>query len=469
MKQNRVELEISSYSKKGHGIGLLKTSNSLQKVQVEGSVIGDFLSVSLQKKRRSTSLGTLLNIVTPSKSRTAPRCAHSAECGGCTLQQVDYSSQLAFKEKVVKESFKDLLACADVRSIIPCKSPWEYRNKMEFSFSQNKEGLKFLGLNLANGRGKVVNLNECHLVSPWFLIILKAVKKWWEKSSLAAYHPPSDRGTLRTLTLREGKRTGKKMVILTVSGNHDYFLKKSDLSDFKQTIIKNLPGENPSVFLKIHRIAKGRPTEFYEMHLHGPDTLHETLHIGEKTLHFYLSPSSFFQPNSLQAEKLFLSALKMTPLTPQDRVYDLYCGIGAFGAVFAPFVKKVIGIEENPYAVCDSQATVEENDIPNLSIIKGSVGSVLSEFQLKPNLVIVDPPRAGLDSLAMEHLERLRPQKILYVSCNVETQSQNISKLIDQGYILKVIQPVDQFPHTPHIENIAYLELKASNNASYPL
>lgn len=469
MKQNSVELEISTYSKKGHGIGHLKTSSSLQKVQVEGSVIGDLLSVSLQKKRKSTSIGTLLHIVSPSKSRTEPRCAHSAECGGCTFQQTDYSSQLAFKESVVKDSFKDLLDHADVRPIIACENPWHYRNKMEFSFSQNKEGEKFLGLNLANGRGKVVNLNECHLVSSWFLMILKAVKKWWEGSLLAAYHPPSDRGTLRTLTVREGKRTNKKMVILTVSGNHDYFLNKSDLNDFKQAIIKSLPGENPSIFLKIHRIKKGKPTDFYEMHLHGPDTLHEMLHVGEKTLHFYLSPSSFFQPNTLQAEKLFLLALKMVPLTPRDRVYDLYCGIGAFGAVFAPFVKKVIGIEENPYAVCDSQATVEENDIPNLSIIKGSVGSVLSEFQLKPDLVIVDPPRAGLDPLAMEHLERLRPQKILYVSCNVETQSKNILHLVEVGYILKAIQPVDQFPHTPHIENIAYLELKASNNATYPL
>ena len=259
------------------------------------------------------------------------------------------------------------------------------------------------------------------------------------------------------------------MVVLTVSGNHDYFLKKSHLNEFKAAILKTLPDENPSIFLNIHRIAKGKPTEFYEMHLHGPDTLHETLHIGERTLHFYLSPSSFFQPNTFQAEKLFLRALKMIPLKPSDRVYDLYCGIGTFGAIFSPFVKKVIGIEENPYAVCDSQATIEENAISNFSIIKGSVGAVLSEFQLKADLVIVDPPRAGLDFSAMSHLLRLRPQKILYVSCNVETQSQNILKLIEQGYILKQVQPLDQFPHTPHIENIAYLELKASNNASYRL
>lgn len=469
MKQKSVELEISQYSKKGHGIGCLKTKDTIKKIEVMGSVLGDTLQVALQKKKHSVYTATLLNILTPSSSRVQPKCSHALECGGCTLQQADYFSQLEYKESQVRHFFRPFSNDAHFHPIIPCKEPWQYRNKMEFSFSQNKEGVRFLGLNLSLGRGKVMNLDECHLVAPWFILVLKEVKKWWEKSSLAAYHPPSDKGSLRTLTLREGKRTGKKMIILTVSGNHDCFLKKSHLNEFKTTILKALPDENPSIFLNIHRVAKGKPTEFYEMHLHGPDTLHEILHIKERTLHFYLSPASFFQPNTLQAEKLFLHALKMTQLSPSDRVYDLYCGIGTFGALFAPFVKKVIGIEENPYAVCDGLATIEKNAISNFFILKGSVGTVLAEFQLKADLVILDPPRAGLDVSAMQHLLRLRPQKILYIACNVETQSQNILKLIEKGYILKQVQPVDQFPHTPHIENIAYLELKASINASHGL
>lgn len=453
------DLTITHYSKKGHGIAPLQRQNDQPPVKVEvvSGVIGDHLKISLGKRKKGTYSGSLLSVLKPSKQRVAPRCEHAGECGGCSWQQLSYGAQLKEKETTIKTLFEPLLETATLHPIIPCETPWAYRNKMEFSFSQNKEGERFLGLMIARSRGKVLNLNTCHLTASWFTDVLKATLAWWKESGLEAYFPPANRGTLRTLTLREGKRTGKKMILLTISGNHEYFIKRSHLNAFKEALLKALPNEEPSIFLRIHQAEKGRATTFYEMHLHGPDSLHEILIVNGHSTHFHISPSSFFQPNTFQAEKLFERALEIVQPTKDMRVYDLYAGCATLGALFSPYVKKVMSIELCPYAVCDAQTNIEVNKLTNLKMIQGDVGQVLNDFQLSADLAIVDPPRSGLDDKALQHLLRLSPQKILYISCNPATQVENILKLTAQGYQLTNIQPVDQFPHTPHIENISYL------------
>ncbi|WP_194847282.1 23S rRNA (uracil(1939)-C(5))-methyltransferase RlmD [Candidatus Neptunochlamydia vexilliferae] len=445
------QTKIIKYSKRGHGLGTLEGRSA--QVEVVGSVIGDTLLVELGKKKKRTFTSTLLKILNPSADRVPPLCQHVGSCGGCTWQQKSYPAQLATKQTHVAALFKQ-----EPLPITPCDEPWHYRNKMEFTFSQNKEGERYLGLIIARSKGRVLNLEECHLTNPWFIDVLKAVRTWWEGTNLKAYHAYTDTGTLRTLTLREGKSTGEKMVILTISGNHDYCIHKTALDSFKEAVQKTLPHENPSLFLRIHRIAKGKPSEFYEMHLGGPDLIHETLHVKEKALNFSISPDSFFQPNPVQAEKLFTRALEIAAPKPTDIVLDLYCGTATLGIVFAPYVKKVVGIELSPYAVCDAELNIAANNLTNITVHKGDVGAYLSEVLAPPNLAIIDPPRSGLTPTALTHLLRLAPQKILYISCNPTTQSENISTLLAQGYTLKTLQPVDQFPHTPHIENIAFLE-----------
>ncbi|MCB1108020.1 MAG: 23S rRNA (uracil(1939)-C(5))-methyltransferase RlmD [Chlamydiia bacterium] len=436
--------KIQKYSKKGHGLAPLPDRQ--RDAEVVGSVVGDTVLIELGKRKKRTYLTTLLDVVTPSKDRTPPRCKHVGVCGGCTWQQKSYEAQLKEKEKRLASLYpiKPL-------PIIPCETPWEYRNKMEFSFSQNKEGEKFLGLIIARSKGRVLNLEECHLTRGWFVEVLSAVRKWWEESSLQAYHPYSDRGTLRTLTLREGK-----MVILTVSGNPDYCIPGNEIVAFKKAVRSVV--ENPSLFLRIQRAVKGSPTEFYEMHLGGPDQVEEVLHIKERKLTFKISPDSFFQPNPRQAEKLYTRALEMAAPKKGDTVFDLYCGTGTLGIVFAPYVKKVVGIELSPYAVCDGEVNMEENGIKNFTLLKGDVGERLASIEEVPDLVIIDPPRSGLNQTALKHLIRLSPKKILYISCNPATQSENIHHLFQEGYVLKEVQGVDQFPHTVHLETIALLE-----------
>ena len=370
-------------------------------------------------------------------------CNHLSECGGCTFQQMPYEEQLQQKQAAIEALFPM------AKTIVPCQNPWRYRNKMEFSFSQNKAGDKYLGLIMRSSRGKVFNLHECLLAPSWMAETLQRVKAWWDQTEIPAFHFHRGTGTLRTLTLREGRRTGDRLAMLTVSGDPKYALTRTQLNGF----LKALDNPQMSTFLRVQQCIPKTPTQFFEMHLCGPDHIRDELHLQGRVLSFKISPSSFFQPNTEQAEVLYTKALEMT--TSSSLVYDLYCGTATLGMAFALKAKKVVAIELNPYAVFDARINAEQNQIENITIECGDVGKILATTSDTPDLVIVDPPRPGLDSLALEQLKRLQPRQILYVSCNPATQAKNIAELVD--YQVVHVQPVDQFPHTKHIENIVLL------------
>src|ERR1700722_10858027 len=216
---DKLSITIDRLTQRGWGVG--------ENVEVIGSLPGDALIVRLGRRRRGKCRGDLFEVAQASSMRVQPRCAHVPQCGGCTWQQMDYPSQLKEKERRVQKAFEALMEAhqTECRPILACDEPWQYRNKMEFSFSQNRAGEGFLRLVIAGSRGHVFNLQECHLVSTWFATLLQSVRAWWEKSGLAAYRM-NNTGSLRTLTVREGKRTGDKMVMLTVSGNPDYAVPK---------------------------------------------------------------------------------------------------------------------------------------------------------------------------------------------------------------------------------------------------
>lgn len=342
-----------------------------------------------------------------------------------------------------------------MHDIVPCLSPWRYRNKMEFSFSQNRAGEHFLGLMLARGRGRVLNLTECHLAPNWFSEALHRTREWWKASPLKAYHPHSNTGSLRTLTLREGLRTQDKMAILTVSGDPAFALTRKEISSFVAALQDVC--QEMSIFLRIHQQIKGVPTQFFEMHLAGPDHLREQLKVevdGKlEVLSFKISPSVFFQPNPLQAELLYGYALKMGCVAPHSHVFDLYCGTAALSMVFAKKAHRVTAIELSPESILDAESNLELNHIKNVELHCGDVGKILCGLNHPtPDLVVVDPPRAGLDAKALQHVIQLQSKEILYVSCNPTTAVQNIIPMLDHGYQLQEVQPVDQFPHTPHLE-----------------
>lgn len=466
MKHCLADISVNAFSKEGHGLGSTLTQDGRQiDVEVPFTIPGDEVSALLLKRKKGLYQSRLQTVLSPSANRIQSLCIHFGACGGCRWQQLPYELQLQQKENWIKSDLNPYLnADVEWHPIIP-SSPWHYRNKMELSFSTDLSGNRYLGLILYGTKGHVFNMKECHLPRPWFAKCAEAVNAWWGDSGLAAYRSGKDTGSLRTLTLREGQRTGDRMVMLTVSGNADYALNKTHLNSFVAALRKDIEPLNKeeklSIFLRIQQIAKGSRTNFYELLLYGPDHIRETLYLNGKKLHFRISPTAFFQPNTEQAEKLYSRALELAQLSPDAVVYDLYCGTGTLGICVAKQVKEVLGIEISPESVLDARENVKLNGLSNIEIHAGDVGEALKGLseggRRGPDVVMVDPPRAGLDPKAIQHVLALKAPALIYISCNPASQAANLEFLIKGGYRLRAVQPVDQFPQTVHVENIVVL------------
>lgn len=475
MKQTSVDASLDTLNRSGNAIGQFVRSDGVQVgIEVPFALPGDVVKAKVWKKRRGNYLGMLEEVTNPSPLRIQPRCIHFGVCGGCRWQNMPYPEQLQTKQKIVLDLFKEFLTPdVVVHPAIPCYPLWGYRNKMEFSFSRDAMNRKFLGLIMDSSKGKVLNLSECHLVNPWFMEAIRTTRTWWDETSLDAYHPYKNTGSLRTLTLREGKRTGDRMVILTVSGNPDYAVHKKDLESLVAFLRDAIEPVNSqarlSIFLRIQQVAKGMSTNFYEMLLYGPDHLRESLDVSidatvpPRRLTFNISPTAFFQPNTDRAEQLYSLALQAVGIDKNAIVYDLFCGTGTLGICAAEYAKQVVGIEISPEAVLDARTNAKLNGMENVTILSGAVRHLLSQIKEEksyplPDIVVIDPPRAGLEEEAIRGVLELEAKKILYISCNPATQAKDIAKMVKHGYRIVQMRCVDQFAHTPHIENFVVLE-----------
>jgi len=459
---------ITSLSKKGFGRAIEENSQVKTILEVPHSLPGDEITAFLYKKRKGKRKGRLLSIDKPSTSRNEPTCPHAFICGGCTLHCLAYEKQLEEKQKRVLNLFQDYFIQRpfELFPISPAKQQWEYRNKMEFNFSENKAGTKFLGLMIASANRFVFNITKCHLASVWFSEIVDLVRGWWEKTGLSAYNGITNEGHLRSLTLREGKNTGDKMIILTVSGNPDYRIDPLLLNDLVKKLTDHLGKDKLSIYLRVWTCQKGTPSTIQDSLLFGMENIYETMSIAYqnqiKTMRFAIGPSSFFQPNTHQAEKIYNQAIAFATPSQTDIVYDLYAGVGSIGMAFSYFVKKVIAIELNAEAIEDAKKNCAQNHITNMQAIAGDVKQILQDIrnqsgEITADIVIVDPPRAGLMADAIDQIALLNPSKIIYISCNPETQKLDAEQLFEKGYAIQKMMPVDQFSQTMHIENIALL------------
>ncbi len=454
---HQIDLHIDELDSNGWGSAKWLRPDGFEKtVTVPCSLPSERVVSDLYKcksKKTSGLVAEVRDVLKPSPFRVAPRCKHFSSCGGCTWQHVSYEKQLEMKEQMIKMLFSS--HDAHLYPIIGAKKEWAYRNKMEFSFSEDLKGQKFLGLMMRCSKGRVFNVEECHLVNPWMAETLQEILGWWKENDLLAFYGPKNKGHLRTLTMREAS-TGDRVIILCVSGNPEYALKRSQLDQFVE-ICKKTAGEHSSI-LRIQQVHKGRETEFFEMRLYGKDTFREMLTINDKAFEFYLSPSSFFQPNTESASLIYEKALKLANLTSDMVLYDLYAGIGIFGMVASSMVKEVISIELSPDAAYDATENAKRLQLTNYRMIRGDVQKVLEDPQLpKADAVIVDPPRNGLGIKACNVIVALKPKTICYVSCNPKTQKIDIEQLTKAGYKLVSLQPIDQFAQTIHVENIAIL------------
>ncbi|MDF2577866.1 MAG: rumA1 [Chlamydiales bacterium] len=477
----KAQVEVKGFEEGGLGVTSLELPNKQKpsKVVIPESIPGEIIDIELHHIHKKDYWAEINQMHRASPYRTKPECKHFGVCGGCRWQHMSYEGQLRYKQQGVYALFQPLLPSEQLNqvfhTIAPCESPWHYRNKMEFSFNHvGVEETPVLGLIELGRKQRVGNLTMCPISQPWMAEVLDVVRGWWAESGLKAYSVTRNIGALKTLTVRQGIRTGDKMLILTATNQGGVEVTAEHKERFVEAL-RSFFGQafsHVSIYFCLHIAQRGQPTRWDYQHLAGPAEIRETLYSKKgdgsiQNLTFSISPSAFFQPNTLQAEKLYTLALEKAQIKPDNTVYDLYCGTATFGLFASSYGKHVYGVELNAHAVADGNKNIQTNGLGDrIQLTVGDVGEVLRTWKMqgnipKPDVVLVDPPRAGLSPQALQHLTMLMAEKIVYLSCNPTTQAENVKYLLQAGYQIEFIQPVDQFPQTPHIENIVILSYKA--------
>jgi 23S rRNA (uracil1939-C5)-methyltransferase len=442
------------------GAGVARVENYV--IFVKNTLPGDLALVRIGKRKKNYAEAKLLEIKKPSQKRISAPCSWFEWCGGCTWQNLSYENQLVYKREIVADSVKHI---ADIRTavlpVIPSAEPFHYRNKMEFSFSdrrwllpeelENKEILNdyALGLHVPGAFDKILNIDNCMLQNDISNAILKAVSAYVKKESLKPYGIRSHEGFMRFLVIRSSKYSGKIMVNLVTASENIQRLKplaKHLMEKFPQieSIVNNIN-------TKAAQIAVGEK----EILLAGKAFIQERL----KNFIFNISANSFFQTNTAQAETLYEIALQYAQIEKKDIVWDLYSGTGSISLFLAEKAKEVLGFEYVESSVKDAQKNAENHHIFNTKFIHGDLLYRLREAEPKPHIILTDPPRAGMHEKVVEYLNELRVQKIVYISCNPATLARDIA-LLSPVYEVKLIQPIDMFPQTYHIETVVKLELR---------
>lgn len=448
-KGEELELKIDSLVYGGSGLA----SFDGFKIFVEDVAPGDTVRARMRKVKSGYGEAEVLEVTRPSPQRIEARCPHFSVCGGCKWQFLPYEEQLSVKEQQVRDSVERLggLSPELVRPIIGNESPWYYRNKMELSFGPGPDDTVMLGFYPPGYHYEVFDLNTCYLQSELLVEIVKKVREFVNEYKIPYHHADTHEGLLKSLTIREGKNTGEVMVILTTSTSiFDY------VEEFK-ALFANDPRITSLYWNSVYQV-QGQPTWTEENLLLGKESLTEVLLLEDgRRLEFDILPQAFFQTNTLQAQKLYTKVMEAAELSGEETVFDLYCGTGTIGLFCAHKAKEVVGIEINESAVESARSNARRNGITNVSFNLGSVESRLASLTQKPDVVIVDPPRAGLGEKVVETTAAFGATKIVYVSCNPTTMARDLKQFATLGYTTTSVQPVDMFPQTHHVECVAVL------------
>ena len=406
----------------------------------------------ITKVQRRHAEAEAIEVVDAGPQRVDPPCQHFPACGGCRFQDLDYAAQAAAKEAWVTESLRRLAGIAEpqVEPIVAAESPFHYRNKMEYSFAPGPDGTPELGLHRAGRWDEVLPIERCWLTTDLGNGIRNAIRDWAREERLEAYDQAESKGYLRHLVIREGVNTGEALVMLVTHVRERFDRERliEVLTAFPQVrSIHWAVNDTPSEVTNL-------PTEL----LWGSEAIEEQ--IGD--LRFRVRPNAFLQTNTHMAERLYELVRAEAALTGNETVYDLYCGIGTIGLSMARDALTVWGIEVSEESVACAIENAELNSIGNAAFYAGNVGEVLRELRERagePDVVVVDPPRAGLAGKALKRLGELAARRVVYVSCNPSTLAGDAKRLAEvYGYRLVRTTPVDMFPHTPHVESVSLLE-----------
>ena len=461
------DIELSIESLAFGGMGVSRIGDMI--VFVKNSIPGQTVLARITKKRSSFLEARTLEIIKESSLAVDVKCEHFKDCGGCTFQNLDYAEQLAAKEIQVKDTFQRIGGFKNivVKPILGCDEIFHYRNKMEFTFSNRRWLTKgeiedssadfALGLHVPGRYDKILNINECHIQSKDSNRIFDLVKEMTVDLELVPYDIKAHTGFMRHLMIRHGGASDEIMVnIVTSRDEHEKL----------QPIVDKLIKEFPNIVSIVNNITSRRAgvsTGEAQLVLFGKDTINDKLGDYE----YMISADSFFQTNTHQAKRLYNIIQEEASLTRDDVLYDLFCGTGSISIYLAKSAKIVYGFEMVMSAVQDAIQNAHTNEIKNAWFFGGDLMNLFQtnieaqKIEL-PDVMVVDPPRAGLHPNTINDIIEKAPKRLVYVSCNPSTQARDLKVLCENGFELIKLRPVDMFPHTPHVENVATLILKDS-------
>lgn len=449
VKNEKYVVDIIDNGFEGEGIAKIDGLT----VFVPGSIKGEKCEILIVKVLASHAYGKIVNIIEKSENRKESDCATYKRCGGCSLRHMTYESTLKLKRQVVQNLVnKGLKKKVEVLETIGMENPYNYRNKAQYPVGLNSEGQPEVGV-FAQRTHTIIPIQTCLIQTEISQKIAKTILNFVKEKNIQVYNEENQKGLLRHIVIKVGKYTNQVMCILVVNDskfNQEQELVKLLCEKYPEikTIVKNINNKNTNVILGKENI-----------NLYGNGYIEDKL--GEYI--FKISPMSFYQVNPVQAEILYTTAINQANLDRNDILFDLYCGIGTIGIFASKYVNKVYGIEIVPQAIEDAKENAKINDVKNIEFICGDVEVAFDELinkeKIVPSAIIVDPPRKGLDNKTVENIAKIKPAKLVYISCNPATMVRDLTKL-ENIYNIKAIQPVDMFPWTSSVETVTILTLK---------
>ena len=464
-KNDKFELVIEDMSEDGAGIGKLDGYIWF----VKDALIGDKIEASAMKMKKNYGFARLVRVIEPATGRVEAKCPVARACGGCQMQELDYAEQLKFKEKKVYNHLKRIGNMENLylpgetptdgqavvmEPIIGMEHPWRYRNKAQFPIGTGKDGYPVAGFYAGRTHSLIpVPGLDCLLGCEENKILLSIVLTFMREFKISAYDENLHKGLVRHVLLRKGFASNELMVCVVINGNklpHAEVLTERLKAAGVNSVSLSVNKEKTNVIMGLEII-----------NLYGPGYI--TDKIGD--IEYRISPLSFYQVNPVQTERLYGTALEFADLSGGETVWDLYCGIGTISSFLAQKAGKVYGVEIIPEAIDDARANAERNGIKNVEFFVGKAEEVLPEQyeknQIYADVIVVDPPRKGCDSVCLDTILKMAPKKVVYVSCDSSTLARDVKYLCENGYEVKRVRPVDMFPMSGHVETVCLLSKKS--------
>lgn len=453
-KNKEYIVEIIDNGFQGEGIAKIEGFT----IFIPNAIKGEKAKILIVKVLTSHAFGKIIEVIEPSKFRIESDCETYKRCGGCSLRHIKYEETLKMKQNAVQSLVnKTLKTKIQVQETLGMENPYHYRNKAQYPIGINKEAKPVMGV-FANRTHEIIPIHKCLIQNEQTEKLAKFVFDFIVKNKISIYNEKTGKGLVRHIVTKIGIKTNQIMCVLVINGREmpkEKELVEEIKAEFPsvKSIIKNINTKNTNVILGTQNID-----------LYGNGYIEDRL--GNYT--FKISPLSFYQVNPVQAEKLYLLGIDGANITKKDVVFDLYCGIGTISLFMSKFAKKVYGIEIVEEAVAAAKENAVINQVDNVDFIAGDVEKVLDDFVnakgIIPEIIMVDPPRRGLDNTTIDNILNVKPKRLVYISCNPATLVRDLAKL-EELYDVKSIKPVDMFPFTSHVECVALMGRKEDKNS----